>query len=59
MTKYTVIVKVSNERFLKYRNVTNFEKFNAFLERKFPSWRWYNVYDGGGNQVSSHTNKME
>lgn len=57
MKRYRVIVKVGNDRFLKYRNVSNFDRFIAFLETKWPAWRWYNVYDKEGNQVSNRTNK--
>lgn len=41
--QYKCIVKISNERFLKY-NVNNLLLFTAFLDREFPMWRWYNVY---------------
>jgi len=42
--KYRVIGKVGNEKFVKY-NVNNLIKFTSFLDKSFPDWRWFNVYD--------------
>jgi hypothetical protein len=49
MTKrYKVIVKIGNNpdgsaHCLKYR-VDDLKKFTAFLEQKWPQWKWFNVY---------------
>ena len=56
--KYKVIAKVGNEHFVKY-NVNNLRMFVKFLDRKFPDWRWFNVFeytkDSTGRQLDSFT----
>jgi len=42
--KVNVIVKVTNTKFLKY-HVSNLLLFTAFLDNKFPQWKWFNVYN--------------
>jgi hypothetical protein len=58
--KYKVIAKVSSTGFVKY-NVNDLLKFAVFLDRKFPSWRWFNVYrytkDGSGEQLGNYSCK--
>ena len=58
--KYKVIAKVDNERFVKY-NVNNLLLFTQFLDKNFPNWRWFNVYNytknDGGEQIGNFTNK--
>jgi hypothetical protein len=58
MKKYKVIAKVEDDRFVKY-NVNNLLRFCLFLDRKFPNWRWFNVYEykrnGNGDQVGNFT----
>lgn len=44
MKKYTCIAKVGPEKFVKYR-LNNLKDFTAFLDRKWPDWRFFNVYD--------------
>lgn len=39
-----VTVKVDRYTFVKY-HTKDLVKFAAFLNRKFPGWRWMNVYD--------------
>ena len=41
--RYTCIVKVSQNQFLKYR-LNDLKKFVLFLDTKYPEWRWFNVY---------------
>ena len=41
--KVVVIVKVSNDKFLKY-HVSNLLLFTS-LDRKFPEWKYFNVYN--------------
>lgn len=56
--KYKVIAKVGGEKFVKY-NVNNLILFTAFLDRQFPSWTWYNVYDKESRkQLSNFTKKQ-
>jgi hypothetical protein len=53
--KYHCIAKVGPEKFVKY-NVNNLVKFTSYLDRDFPDWRWYNVYDKETrNQVANFT----
>lgn len=58
--KYRVIVKVSQDQFVKYK-VNNLLLFTSFLDRSWPQWRWFNVYDykgeNEGQQLASFTNK--
>lgn len=54
--KYAIIAKVSTDKFVKYRNVSSLKKFADFLDRSFPSWKYFNVYDSQTrDQVSSYT----
>jgi hypothetical protein len=46
--KYKVIAKVGNNengtaKCVKY-NVNDLVKFSQFLDKQFPTWRWFNVY---------------
>lgn len=56
--KYKVIAKVESDKFVKY-NVTNLVLFSYFLDRTFPNWRYFNVYeytkDGSGKQIGNYT----
>lgn len=56
--KYKVVAKVGNDHFVKY-NVNNLRMFALFLDRKFPDWRWFNVFeytkDSSGQQLDSFT----
>lgn len=55
--KYRVIAKVTKDNFVKY-NVNNLVDFAKFLDAKFPSWTWFNVYDKETRvQLSNFTNK--
>jgi hypothetical protein len=49
MKKYKVIAKIGNNengtaKTVKY-NVNNLLLFTNFLDKQFPSWTWFNVYD--------------
>ena len=44
MKKYNCIVKVGNDKFLKYR-LNDLLKFVEFLDKEWSDWRWFNVYD--------------
>ena len=54
--KYKVIAKVGDEKFVKY-NVNNLIRFTEFLDKQFPDWRWFNVYeytkDDTGKQIGN------
>ena len=54
--KYVVVVKVGNEHFVKYR-CRNLLKLCEFLDSKWPSWRWFNVYDGKNKLASYSKNR--
>jgi hypothetical protein len=45
MKQYSCIVKVGTEQFLKYHTVRDLVEFTGFLDTKFPTWRYYNVFD--------------
>ena len=51
MKKYKVIVKVSINKFCKWR-CSNLLSMTKFLDKEHPDWRWFNVYD---NNESSPT----
>jgi len=53
--KYRCIVKVDAQKFLKYY-VNNLLSFTRFLDTKYPSWTWFNVYDlHTKKQITSYT----
>jgi hypothetical protein len=53
--KYKIIAKISDNDFVKYHS-QNINSFIQFLDKKFPDWRWGNVYDAKtGEQISSFT----
>ena len=58
--KYTCIAKIGNNPDLsalcvKYR-LDNLIKFSVFLDRKYPTWTWFNVFlKETGKQVMSFT----
>jgi len=58
--KYKVIAKVANSKFVKY-NVNDLLQFTCFLDKTFPDWRFFNVYeykkDSAGAQIANFTNK--
>lgn len=43
--RYSVIAKIGigNEHY-KWRQVTNLLRFTAFLDSKYPNWKYFNVY---------------
>lgn len=57
--KFNVIVKVTNDKFLKYRGVTNFNRMIIYLNEKYPYWRWFNYYQNikPYKQLGSYTRK--
>ena len=58
--KYSCIVKIGNNpdktaKVVKYRT-SNLLNFTNFIERKFPTWTWFNVYlKASGQQINSFT----
>lgn len=56
MNKYKAIVKVSNDRFVKY-HVDNLLSFTKFLDKNFPDWRFMNIFLDG-KQIANYTNKQ-
>ena len=56
MALYTIITKVGKDQFVKYRNVSNLIRFTSFLDNKFPTWKYFNVYDKSSKkQIASFT----
>lgn len=43
MVQYVCIVKTP-EKHLKY-HVIDLLKFTLFLDKNYPNWKWFNVYD--------------
>ncbi len=56
---FNVIVKVGNTKFIKYRNVTNFNNMINYLNQHFVGWRWFNYYSRVKpyNQIGSYSPK--
>ncbi|MBN1971093.1 MAG: hypothetical protein JW870_17130 [Candidatus Delongbacteria bacterium] len=63
--KYLAIVKIGNNadgtaNCIKYR-FDDLLKFAAFLDKKWDTWKWFNVYSNRGvnkrEQVGNFTNK--
>ena len=53
--KYKVIAKVGNDKFVKY-NCNDLKRFAEFLDKKFPDWRWFNVFcKKSKNQIANFT----
>jgi len=53
--KYKCIVKVEAQKFLKY-HVNNLLSFTRFLDREYPNWVWFNVYDvNTKKQITNYT----
>lgn len=61
--RYIAIVKIKNNpdgtaHCVKYR-FSNLLKFTLFLDKKWPEWKWYNVYSdlehNKGTQLGSFT----
>lgn len=38
-------VKCSNCSYKKYNNVNNLLTFTQFINKEFPNWIWYNIYE--------------
>lgn len=58
MKKYNIIIKVNEKSFLKYRNISNMRSFLNFISRRYPKFRWANIYDGHTRkQIDSFTQK--
>ncbi len=56
--QYSIIVKADKDTFLKYRTVSDLQRFTAFLDNKHKHWRWFNVFDKKTKQqIASFTNK--
>jgi hypothetical protein len=57
MRQYIVIVKVGKDHFVKY-HVRDLIKFTSFIDKNFPDWRFFNVFDKEkGNQIANFTTK--
>lgn len=55
--KYTIIAKVGNEKFVKYR-CSDLLSLVRFLDKSWPDWRWFNVFDKRTKeQIANFTTK--
>ncbi len=61
--RYTVIIKINNNpdgtaHCIKYR-VNDLVKLTRFLDKKWPQWKWFNVYSNiganKGEQIANFT----
>lgn len=53
--KYRVIIKADRDKFVKYR-CSDLLSLVRFLDRQWPLWRWFNVYDKQtGDQIANYT----
>lgn len=55
--KYKAIVKVDAEKFVKYRT-DNLLSFTKYLDKAYPGWRYFNVFNEARVQVASFTNRQ-
>lgn len=53
-------IQCSNCEFIKYNNVNKLTKFTQFLDEKYPSWIFFNVYrykkNEPGDWLARYTN---
>lgn len=53
---YSAIIKLSNDRFIKYTYVRNPYKLFLYLEKHYPTWRYCNLFcRNNGLQVGNFT----
>ena len=43
--KVSCIVKINSNQFVKYEYVNNLKLFTIFIDKKFPDWRYFNVFN--------------
>ena len=57
-SKYAAIIKVDNEKFIKYNYVRNPYKLYIYIEKHYPNWRYCNLFSREtGLQVGNFTKK--
>lgn len=57
-SRYSAIIKIDNEKFIKYKYVRNPYKLYLFLDKNFPTWRYCNLFcRSSGLQVGNFTRK--
>jgi hypothetical protein len=44
MSKYSVIIKANESKFLKYSHIDNLYLLSNWLDRHYPNWLYMNVY---------------
>jgi hypothetical protein len=42
---FTGDINIGNKGYVKYRKINNLQRFNIFLNKKYPEWKFYNLYD--------------
>ena len=53
--QYKVIVKVGDDKFLKYHS-RDLLSLVRFLDKDYKDWRYFNVYNGeSGEQIANYT----
>lgn len=41
----TIVKDCKQCSFIRYNNVTRLQSFTAFIDKKFPNWVWFKVYE--------------
>jgi hypothetical protein len=55
MKQLRIIVKVNQDSYHKYHS-KNLLSFVKFLDKDYPTWRYFNVYDGNTErQIANYT----
>jgi hypothetical protein len=57
MTEYNAIVytgqkELGNQGYVKYRKISNVNRFIEFISKKYPLWVFFNLYDKKTNEQS-------
>jgi hypothetical protein len=47
---FTGDINIGNKGYVKYRKINNLQRFNIFLNKKYPEWKFYNLYDNKTKQ---------
>jgi hypothetical protein len=47
---FTGDINIGNKGYVKYRKINNLQRFNIFLNNKYPEWKFYNLYDNKTKQ---------
>jgi len=60
LKSYRIIATIKDEsqesgkKWVKYHS-PDLLSFQLFLDKEYPEWLWFNVYDGKGVQIANYT----